>query len=123
MAAAVTIGINAAGLSIPKRLYAAIFVWIGVMVAGYRAWASLHAAWETHRDKASRLAREAEAVPRPILSLHFDPSDPQCVRNGHGTETFWVGVKNEGTVRAEDVRSRSRRSGQPLGRWRTTASW
>jgi len=50
------------------------------------------------------LAHNAVTTPKASLSLTFDPDDPNSTTWSSGTEYIYVGVRNEGTLRAEDVR-------------------
>jgi hypothetical protein len=90
--------VNAADVSISSPWSIAIFVVVGVPVAGFRA-------WQTERKEVSRLTRAADAAPpRPRLALKFDPSDPLCVY--HTGSDVWIRVQvlNTGGARATNVR-------------------
>lgn len=126
LAAAVAIGGGAFGWGLSSWLYAGLFIWLGVLVAGFQAWVSLHAAFEsqrrrlqadwegekarlqnaleTERGKSLRREREAEAKRRPKLSIVFDEKNQQCVRWSSGAEIFSVGIQNDGDVQADGVR-------------------
>lgn len=120
---------NALGFQIDRWVFVGVFVWVGIIVAGFKAWDERHreviqgaadlaaaradrsreiveheralAALRADLDDCRSAARSKPSGPR--LSLRFDPGDPQCVSTEGGDETFRVKVVNEGDTRATNV--------------------
>jgi hypothetical protein len=123
LAAVAILTTNVFGLHISPWLFAAVFIWIGAMVAGFQAWNDTHHEGQqvatdlrATRDERDRqivalraeldtARRELQAKPSgPKLALRFDSGDPLCVSTEGGDETFRVQVVNDGDTRATDVR-------------------
>jgi hypothetical protein len=85
-------------------VYVAVFLFGGVLFAGFRAWEDLH-------EELTRL-RE---TPAPRLSIEFDPTDPFCLYNDGGNYRLGVKVVNNGTRGADRARVRLTDVSPPVG--------
>jgi hypothetical protein len=92
LAAAAVVAEKVLDAQIPGWLFALAFLWIGGMLAAYRA-------WDDERAEVERLQ-----PPRPALRLDFDRKDPLCIVQESTDQIFRVQVWNDGDRRAEGVR-------------------
>jgi hypothetical protein len=128
-AGALTLLTNALGVQVERWQFWAVFVWFGLMVAGFQAWKERHGealrfaterdALKTERDHVAAEHERAllalrsdlddcrhalrEKPSGPKLALRFDADDPNCASMDGGAETFRVKVVNDGDSRASEV--------------------